>query len=1452
MAVTWCWVGAVTSSSAKVRGKVSGASVRLAYSVNSDLSSPSYTTAAAPDANNIATHEPTGLSADTLYYYALEVDGVLDTGFSGKFKTHGTAGSAYSFTFAASSCAGNSTASEDGDTGTAYITSRMSNRPVFDTIREHPDDPQFFVHLGDIHYEDITDGLQATYRTAYDDLMTYNGTLTTTARQGRLYRNVPIVHIWDDHEYSNNDSDGSYAGKAAPAAVFRTHEPHYPLAEADAIYHEFTVGRVQFIMTDSRYYRNFAGGTMLGAAQMTWLQSVLENSTAEFLIFGTQMQWHAGSATQSWPGYPTERDAIVTLLTDNNWLDRMIMICGDGHELGMDSGASNAYGGFPVYQLSALDSGSGVSGSDYDIIHRGGREQYGMIEVDDNGSQLTVTTKGYAGSTEMARHAVSVVTDTVPPTAPTDLEVTAETDDSISLSWTASTDTDGTGVAGYSVFRDGEGVGLSMTTTFTDSQLAPSTTYTYTVKAYDGASNMSDASNSVEGTTTAEAEGALMPWPDTILGSKVEMDIGGTWTDITSDVYGHSRSQIQITRGAANEATNLEPGRCTFTLNNQDGKYSPRNPDSVYYGLIGRNTPVRVWVPGPTAHLHLPEDGLSSGNRGRVATTASMNITTDIDVRIEVALDTMPSQDPATLEATETELIGRWDTTGQSWLFMTDYAGRPKLYWTPDGVALLIATATAQPSYSPGQRFALRVTLDVNNGASGNTVTFYTSDRVDGTWTQLGQPVTQSGTTSLNNPTSDLSIGDVEQVVGVNGSGRWYRVRVLDGIGGTAVVDADFTTLSDGATGMTDDAGRTWFFEGDAEIIHLYQRFYGEVQNWPVEWETGGFDVWANIEAFGVLRRLGQGAKPIRSALRRKIETETPLPIAYWPLEDGVNSESGGSGLDGIINLATQGFDFASTTDQLGSLPVAQLGGTAQMNGTTFNAETGDCQYEFIYKLDELPASERQFVRMRMTGGAVDRIDIDISTAAIRMRGYVDTSSTALFNVTVTDSDGLGLFTGQWNRFRLHTINNYPTAADVTYHMAWETCIEGLMWTRYTSTTGATPGSPTSIAGLWTDDVFEGMGIGHIAVWDALTGVVDPVTDPFEGYAAHSFDGADHGHSGEYTVLRLQRLADESDVRLVSGYNNEDTTQLGPQTPDSFLDNIQSVTEADMGRMIELRHLPSLAYRPRFQLYNPPTTMSLDYTQTGQIEMPFAPVDDDQMLRNDVTVTREGGTQSRSVLTTGKLSTQDPPDGVGIYDEQLTLNLYDENQPKQWADWRLHLGTWDEARFPTISMNLRTATEKTEEWLNFEIGDVFEVTDLPTWMPPDELFLRMEGYTETINAFGWDVVMNCSPARPFRVGVVGDSILGHLDTAGCELAEDLTTTETAVDVTTTDGPLWTTESANMPFTIRVGGEVMNVTAISGSSNPQTMTVTRSVNGVVKAHSTGADVKLDEPARVVLG
>lgn len=99
--------------------------------------------------------------------------------------------------------------------------------------------------------------------------------------------------------------------------------------------------------------------------------------------------------------------------------------------------------------------------------------------------------------------------DGINPTEPTGLGANAVSSSRIDLSWTASTDAGGSGLAGYQVFRNGSATPVNATpivaTTYADTGLAASTAYAYQVRAIDGASNVSTLSNAANATTQAAA-----------------------------------------------------------------------------------------------------------------------------------------------------------------------------------------------------------------------------------------------------------------------------------------------------------------------------------------------------------------------------------------------------------------------------------------------------------------------------------------------------------------------------------------------------------------------------------------------------------------------------------------------------------------------------------------------------------------------------------------------------------------------------------------------------------------------------------------------------------------------------------------------------------------------------------------------------------------------------------
>jgi hypothetical protein len=140
------------------------------------------------------------------------------------------------------------------------------------------------------------------------------------------------------------------------------------------------------------------------------------------------------------------------------------------------------------------------------------------------------------------------------PTTPTNVTGTP-TANSVALSWTASTDD--VGVTGYRVYRNGSQVGTPAGTSFTDTGLNPSTTYSYTVAAVDGGGLASPQSSPATSVTTLAgsqpppATGAGFVGAATATGTTTSTAVGAPAGATTGDVL----VAVVSTRGTPTIAT---------------------------------------------------------------------------------------------------------------------------------------------------------------------------------------------------------------------------------------------------------------------------------------------------------------------------------------------------------------------------------------------------------------------------------------------------------------------------------------------------------------------------------------------------------------------------------------------------------------------------------------------------------------------------------------------------------------------------------------------------------------------------------------------------------------------------------------------------------------------------------------------------------------------------------
>lgn len=125
--------------------------------------------------------------------------------------------------------------------------------------------------------------------------------------------------------------------------------------------------------------------------------------------------------------------------------------------------------------------------------------------------------------------------DTTPPSVPTGLAASVVSPFQINLSWSASSDN--VGVAGYGVFRNGVLVAGLSVTTFEDTGLNPSTTYTYRVRAVDAAGNISGQSALASATTSSGSDSTSPTTPTGLAASAASASqIDLSWVASTDNV----------------------------------------------------------------------------------------------------------------------------------------------------------------------------------------------------------------------------------------------------------------------------------------------------------------------------------------------------------------------------------------------------------------------------------------------------------------------------------------------------------------------------------------------------------------------------------------------------------------------------------------------------------------------------------------------------------------------------------------------------------------------------------------------------------------------------------------------------------------------------------------------------------------------------------------------------
>lgn len=388
--------GATTDSSGVCAFQTTetGASVRLRYNIEGDPSFD-YTAVSTTSAVGLGKLELTDLTADTAYEWQVEINGVLDETWTGRFRTHPSApGEACDFTMAFSSCSGPFSLAEN-----------PSDHLVYTTIKDQ--DPLIFQHMGDLHYMNIGVNDPALFQDAVTRWVTADN-----ARQ--MYSSLALDYVWDDHDYGPNDSNLTNPAKEAAKTNYLAMFPHGPLASnslSQGVQHAYTVGRLRFIVTDQRWYRwshlsTNPLKTLLGTAQKQWLKdeiaaAMVDENILQIVWVSPQVPYRDGGDIPAWPAYVPEIEELWDYFADIYAHTKLVIVAGDIHAAGclvMDWATGTKTAPIPTIVASPIEQTSlfpNPEGIDWEhlVVAQG---QHVLLEVVDNGVNASVNWKFYS------------------------------------------------------------------------------------------------------------------------------------------------------------------------------------------------------------------------------------------------------------------------------------------------------------------------------------------------------------------------------------------------------------------------------------------------------------------------------------------------------------------------------------------------------------------------------------------------------------------------------------------------------------------------------------------------------------------------------------------------------------------------------------------------------------------------------------------------------------------------------------------------------------------------------------------------------------------------------------------------------------------------------------------------------------------------------------------------
>jgi hypothetical protein len=586
----------------------------------------------------------------------------------------------------------------------------------------------------------------------------------------------------------------------------------------------------------------------------------------------------------------------------------------------------------------------------------------------------------------------------------------------------------------------------------------------------------------------------------------------------------------------------------------------------------------------------------------------------------------------------------------------------------------------------------------------------------------------------------------------------------------------------------------------------------------------------------------------LASAYRRGVTAaDTPLTglAAYWPMEESSGAHEFSSGLpDGRALVITGAPSLAADSDSFEcSDPLPTFATGAKVTATLPSSlPAGQVQVRFLLAVPAggVPA-ETSLGRITLSGGTIGSVDFRLLPGG----------SVA---VTAYDRDGASLGSGS----AAYTLNGRKVRFELSLQQSGSNVLRKTAQlevgeiTGFSATgtvTSQTLGKPRTLT-IGAEGGLDGVTIGHVTVQTTITSLY--------GLSAQL-----DAYRGETAAARVGRLLIEEGIpRVITAGPGDTAAVCGPQRSQTLLESMRDAEAADGGFLFTPRTSTGFAYRSQESMCAQAPKVTGSWAGLGIVTEPLpAPIDDDSDAANDVTLSLLTGETVRLVQETGPASVLDPPNGIGRYEISGTANVNDTAALRQRTGWELAVGTLDEPRLSTFVIDFggapydlsdgalteAEALDLQEAVRSLDVGDRIVITDMPSWWGSGTADLLVVGVQPFVAPWQHRRGFVTRPYAPYRSGVWGDPTSSRWSGEGTTLRTALTTTATSVNLLLPDARTlagWT--HADGDYVAVIGGEHMTVTAagsvtVVGAERRQTLTVTRSVNGVVKTHDVGAAV-----------